>query len=83
VQIRSDKLIDLAESSDDEERLEVEWKNVEADRLQEAMMGDFSPGDSDESSMSEEEEEEETDEEARRCERERFLLEAVGVLSFV
>ena len=71
------KLVDLAESSDDEERVDVDWKNIEADRLQEAMMGEFDSGESDESSMSEDEEEE-MDEEAQRRERERCLLEAVG-----
>ena len=74
------KLVDLAsESSDDGERVEVDWKNVEADRLQEAMMGEFDSGESDESSMSELEEEE-MDEEAQRRERERCLLEAVGAM---
>ena len=64
------------ESSDEEEGVDIDWENVEADRLQEDMMGEFVSGDSDESS--EAEDYEEVDEEARRREREQSLLEAVG-----
>ena len=69
------KLVQL-ESSDEEEGVDIDWENVEADRLQEDMMGEFVSGDSDESS--EAEDYEEVDEEARRREREQSLLEAVG-----
>ena len=70
------KLVQVTDSSDDEERVDFDWEKAEADRIQEAAMGEFVSGDSDESS--EQEEDEETDEEERRRERERSLLGAVG-----
>ena len=70
------KLVQVTDSSDDEERVDFDWEKAEADRIQEAAMGEFVSGDSDESS--EQEEDEETDEEERRRERERSLLGAVS-----
>lgn len=66
----------VTDSSDEEERVDFDWEQAEADRIQEAAMGEFVSGDSDESS--ELEEDEETDEEERRRERERSLLGAVS-----
>ena len=40
------KPVDLAESSDGEERADVDRENIEADRSQEAMMGEFNSGES-------------------------------------
>ena len=71
------KLVQVTDSSEDEERVEFDWEKAEADRIQEAAMGEFVSGDSDESS--DQEEDEETDEEERRRERERSLLGAVSL----
>ena len=40
------QLVDLAESSDDEEGVDVDRENIEADRLQEAMMDEFNTDES-------------------------------------